>query len=145
DLVKEGLCTEQEALLKVEPKQLDDLLHPTFDKAVLKKSAPIAAGLPASPGAACGKICFTAEEAKERVKAGEKVVLVRIETSPEDIEGMQVAEGILTARGGLTSHAAVVARGMGACCVCGCGAVEIDEETGICTIAGKKYTKQDLI
>ena len=145
DLVKEGLCTEQEALLKIEPKQLDDLLHPTFDKAVLKKAKPIASGLPASPGAACGKICFTAEEAKARAKAGEKVVLVRIETSPEDIEGMQAAEGILTARGGLTSHAAVVARGMGACCVCGCGAVEIDEESGICTIAGKKYTKQDLI
>ncbi len=145
DLVKEGLCTEEEALLKVEPKQLDDLLHPTFDKAALKKAKPIASGLPASPGAACGKICFTAEEAKERAKKGEKVVLVRIETSPEDIEGMQAAEGILTARGGLTSHAAVVARGMGACCVCGCGAVEIDEANGICSIAGKKYTTQDVI
>ena len=145
DLVKEGLCTEEEALLKVEPKQLDDLLHPTFDKAVLKKTKAIAEGLPASPGAASGKICFTADEAKERVKKGEKVVLVRIETSPEDIEGMQVSEGILTARGGLTSHAAVVARGMGACCVCGCGAVEIDEANGICVIAGKKYTQQDVI
>ena len=145
DLVKEGLCTEEEALLKVEPKQLDDLLHPTFDKAVLKKTKAVAEGLPASPGAACGKICFTADEAKERVKKGEKVVLVRIETSPEDIEGMQVSEGILTARGGLTSHAAVVARGMGACCVCGCGAVEIDETNGICVIAGKKYTQQDVI
>ena len=145
DLVKEGLCTEEEALLKIEPKQLDDLLHPTFDKAALKKSEAIAAGLPASPGAACGKIAFSAEEAKERAKAGEKVVLVRVETSPEDIEGMQAAQGILTARGGLTSHAAVVARGMGACCVCGCDAVEIDEENDVCIIAGKKFTRDDVI
>ncbi len=145
DLVKEGLCTEEEALLKIEPKQLDDLLHPTFDKAALKKSEAIAAGLPASPGAACGKIAFSAEEAKERAKAGEKVVLVRVETSPEDIEGMQAAQGILTARGGLTSHAAVVARGMGACCVCGCDAVEIDEENDVCVIAGKKFTRDDVI
>ena len=145
DLVKEGLCTEEEALLKIEPKQLDDLLHPTFDKNELKKAMPIAAGLPASPGAACGKIAFSAEEAKERAKAGEKVVLVRVETSPEDIEGMQAAQGILTARGGLTSHAAVVARGMGACCVCGCAAVEIDEENDVCIIAGKKFTREDVI
>ncbi len=145
DLVKEGLCTEEEALLKIEPKQLDDLLHPTFDKSALKKSEPIAAGLPASPGAACGKIAFSADEAKERAKAGEKVVLVRVETSPEDIEGMQAAQGILTARGGLTSHAAVVARGMGACCVCGCAAVEIDEENEVCIIAGKKFTREDVI
>ena len=145
DLVKEGLCTEEEALLKIEPKQLDDLLHPTFDKNELKKSEPIAAGLPASPGAACGKIAFSADEAKERAKAGEKVVLVRVETSPEDIEGMQAAQGILTARGGLTSHAAVVARGMGACCVCGCAAVEIDEENEVCIIAGKKFTREDVI
>ena len=145
DLVKEGLCTEEEALLKIEPKQLDDLLHPTFDKAALKKSEAIAAGLPASPGAACGKIAFSADEAKERAKAGEKVVLVRVETSPEDIEGMQAAQGILTARGGLTSHAAVVARGMGACCVCGCAAVEIDEENDVCIIAGKKFTREDVI
>ncbi len=145
DLVKEGLCTEEEALLKIEPKQLDDLLHPTFDKASLKKAEPIAAGLPASPGAACGKIAFSAEEAKERAKAGEKVVLVRVETSPEDIEGMQAAQGILTARGGLTSHAAVVARGMGACCVCGCAAVEISEDGETCIIAGKKFTRDDVI
>ena len=145
DLVKEGLCTEEEALLKIEPKQLDDLLHPTFDKNELKKVTPIAAGLPASPGAACGKIAFSADEAKERAKAGEKVVLVRVETSPEDIEGMQAAQGILTARGGLTSHAAVVARGMGACCVCGCAAVEIDEENDVCIIAGKKFTREDVI
>ena len=145
DLVKEGLCTEEEALLKIEPKQLDDLLHPTFDKAALKKAEPIAAGLPASPGAACGKIAFSAEEAKERAKAGEKVVLVRVETSPEDIEGMQAAQGILTARGGLTSHAAVVARGMGACCVCGCAAVEISEDGETCIIAGKKFTRDDVI
>ena len=145
DLVKEGHCTEEEALLKIEPKQLDDLLHPTFDKNELKKVTPIAAGLPASPGAACGKIAFSADEAKERAKAGEKVVLVRVETSPEDIEGMQAAQGILTARGGLTSHAAVVARGMGACCVCGCAAVEIDEENDVCIIAGKKFTREDVI
>ena len=115
-------------MLKIEPKQLDSLLHPQFDGKAMKKATPIAKGLPASPGAACGKISFTAEEAVERAEKGEKVVLVRLETSPEDIEGMYKAEGVLTVRGGMTSHAAVVARGMGACCVAGCGDVKIDEE-----------------
>ncbi|MDD3947708.1 MAG: pyruvate, phosphate dikinase [Clostridia bacterium] len=142
DLVKEGLCTEQEALLKIEPKQLDDLLHPQFDQAELKKHKPIASGLPASPGAACGKIAFTAEDATKRAANGEKIILVRLETSPEDIEGMNVAKGILTARGGLTSHAAVVARGMGRCCVTGCGALSINEEKGTLTLNGKVYTTE---
>ncbi len=145
DLVKEGMITEQEACLRVEPKQLDTLLHPQFDPAALKKAVPVAKALPASPGAACGKICFTAEEAVERNKAGEKVVLVRLETSPEDIEGMVAAEGILTARGGMTSHAAVVARGMGECCVAGCGALIIDEEKRTVTIDGKVYTADDYL
>ena len=120
--------TKEEAILKVEPKQLDSLLHPAFDANELKNANAIAKGLPASPGAACGKIAFTAEEAKERAAAGEKVVLVRLETSPEDIEGMIAAEGILTVRGGMTSHAAVVARGMGTCCVAGCGDLKVNEE-----------------
>ncbi|MGI6212946.1 MAG: pyruvate, phosphate dikinase [Christensenellales bacterium] len=145
DLVDEGLVTEEEALLKIDPKQLDDLLHPQFDKAVLKKAVPIAAGLAASPGAACGKIAFSAEEATERAAAGEDVILVRLETSPEDIEGMHVAKGILTARGGRTSHAAVVARGMGRCCVAGCGALVINEKEKTLTINGKVYTDQDIL
>ncbi|MDD7457087.1 MAG: pyruvate, phosphate dikinase [Clostridia bacterium] len=145
DLVKEGMISEEEACLRVEPKQLDTLLHPQFDPAALKKAVPVAKALPASPGAACGKICFTAEEAVERNKAGEKVVLVRLETSPEDIEGMVAAEGILTARGGMTSHAAVVARGMGECCVAGCGALLIDEEKRTVTIDGKVYTADDYL
>jgi len=145
DLVKEGLCTEKEALLKIEPKQLDDLLHLQFDQAAIKKLKPIANGLPASPGAACGKIAFTAEEATKRTANGEKVVLVRLETSPEDIEGMNVAKGVLTARGGLTSHAAVVARGMGRCCVTGCGALKINEEKGTMTANGKVYTSEDTL
>ncbi|MDD6795014.1 MAG: pyruvate, phosphate dikinase, partial [Clostridiaceae bacterium] len=128
DLVNEGMLTKEEAILKVEPKQLDSLLHPNFDADELKKSSAIAKGLPASPGAACGKIAFTADESKERAAKGEKVVLVRLETSPEDIEGMIAAEGILTVRGGMTSHAAVVARGMGTCCVAGCGELQVDEE-----------------
>ena len=121
DLVEEGMLTKEEAILKVEPKQLDTLLHPAFASDGLKEAKIVAKGLPASPGAACGKIAFTAEEAKERKANGEKVVLVRLETSPEDIEGMIAAEGILTVRGGMTSHAAVVARGKGTCCVAGCG------------------------
>ncbi len=121
DMVGEGLISKKEAILKVEPKQLDTLLHPNFDKDELKKAAVIAKGLPASPGAACGKIYFTAEDAKKHHDRGEKVILVRLETSPEDIEGMAASEGILTIRGGMTSHAAVVARGMGTCCVAGCG------------------------
>ena len=129
DLVEEGMLTKEEAILKVEPKQLDTLLHPAFDVEELKKADVVAKGLPASPGAACGKIAFTADEAKERAEKGESVVLVRLETSPEDIEGMIAAEGILTVRGGMTSHAAVVARGMGTCCVAGCGEIKVDEES----------------
>ncbi|MDE7215472.1 MAG: pyruvate, phosphate dikinase, partial [Clostridia bacterium] len=145
DLVDEGMITEKEALLKIEPKQLDSLLHPQFDAKAMKKATPIAKGLPASPGAACGKISFTAEEAVERAEKGEKVVLVRLETSPEDIEGMYKAEGVLTVRGGMTSHAAVVARGMGACCVAGCSDVKIDEEKRVIYIGGKTYTDQDYL
>jgi len=131
DLVNEGMRTKEEALVMIDPKSLDQLLHPMFDEAALKKTKPIAKGLPASPGAACGKIYFTAEDAAEAAKKGEKVVLVRMETSPEDIEGLQISEGILTQRGGMTSHAAVVARGMGTCCVAGCSEVLIDEEAKI--------------
>ena len=145
ELVEEGLCSKEEALLKIEPKQLDDLLHPTFSTSELKKWSPIASGLPASPGAACGKIAFSAEEAKIRTQAGEKVLLVRLETSPEDIEGMHCSEGILTARGGLTSHAAVVARGMGTCCVSGCGELVINEEEKVLSVNGKKYGPDDII
>jgi pyruvate,orthophosphate dikinase len=146
DLVAEGMLTEEEALLKVEPKQLDALLHPTFEPAALKKATPIAKALPASPGAACGKIYFTAEAAADAAtNRGEKVVLVRQETSPEDIEGMAVSEGILTARGGMTSHAAVVARGMGTCCVAGCGAISVNEEEKYFEIEGKKYNEGDFI
>lgn len=145
DLVEEGMINKQEALLKIEPKQLDSLLHPVFDANALKKSIVIAEGLPASPGAACGKIAFNAAEAVERAKNGEKVVLVRIETSPEDIEGMNAAEGILTARGGMTSHAAVVARGMGACCVAGCSAINVDEEKKKLFINGREFGSEDYI
>ncbi|MDP4088350.1 MAG: pyruvate, phosphate dikinase [Bacillota bacterium] len=145
DLVEEGLLTKEEAILKVDPKQLDSLLHPAFDASAMKKANVIAKGLPASPGAACGKVCFTAEEAKERHEKGEKVVLVRLETSPEDIEGMIAAEGILTVRGGMTSHAAVVARGMGACCVAGCGDIKVNEEEAYFEVGGKKYTANDYI
>ncbi|HOK62733.1 MAG TPA: pyruvate, phosphate dikinase [Soehngenia sp.] len=128
DLVDEGVISKEEAILRIEPNQLDQLLHPSFDEKALKASKPIAKGLPASPGAASGKVYFTAEEAVEASKRGEKVILVRQETSPEDIEGMVLAEGILTARGGMTSHAAVVARGMGKCCVAGCSDIRVDEE-----------------
>lgn len=145
DLVKEGLATEEEALLKIEPKQLDDLLHPTFVPSALASAKPIAQGLPASPGGASGKISFTAEDAKKRAQAGEKVLLVRLETSPEDIEGMHAAEGILTGRGGLTSHAAVVARGMGKCCVSGVGALVIDEGNQTLTVNGKVYGVNDVL
>lgn len=145
DMVEEGLNTKEEAVLKVDPKQLDQLLHPAFDAAELKAAKPIAKGLPASPGAAAGKIYFTAEEAKAHHEAGEKVVLVRMETSPEDIEGMVAAEGILTARGGMTSHAAVVARGMGKCCVAGCGEVVIDEEAKTMTVAGNVFKEGDYL
>ena len=145
ELVEEGLCTKEEALMKIDPKQLDDLLHPTFAASELKKRTPIASGLAASPGAAVGKIAFTAEEAKKRAMAGEKVLLVRLETSPEDIEGINSAEGILTARGGMTSHAAVVARGMGRCCVAGCGDLVIDEEAKTATIHGVTYGPNDVL
>ncbi|WP_040211389.1 pyruvate, phosphate dikinase [Clostridium polynesiense] len=145
ELVEEKMNTKEEAILKVDPKQLDTLLHPNFDQAEIKKATPIAKGLPASPGAACGKIAFTAEEAKERAEAGEKVVLVRLETSPEDIEGMVAAEGILTVRGGMTSHAAVVARGMGTCCVAGCGDLKVNESAKTLTVDGKVLTSEDFI
>lgn len=145
DLVEEGLITKEEAILKVDPRQLDSLLHPAFDTDALKKAEVIAKGLPASPGAAAGKVAFTAQEAKERHEAGEKVVLVRLETSPEDIEGMIAAEGILTVRGGMTSHAAVVARGMGACCVAGCGDIKVNEEEKYFEVGGKRYTTNDWV
>ena len=145
DLVEEGALTKEEAILKVEPKQLDSLLHPAFLSEDLKKAKAIAKGLPASPGAACGKICFTADEAKERAGKGEKVILVRLETSPEDIEGMIAAQGILTVRGGMTSHAAVVARGMGTCCVAGCGALKVNEEKRTVEVNGKVLTDKDFL
>lgn len=145
DLVEEGMLTKEEAILKVEPKQLDTLLHPNFDAADMKKAAVIAKGLPASPGAACGKVYFTAEESKAAHENGEKVVLVRLETSPEDIEGMIASEGILTVRGGMTSHAAVVARGMGTCCVAGCGDIKVNEEAKTFEVGGVVYHEGDYI
>lgn len=145
DLVSEGLLTKEEAILKVEPDQLDSLLHPTFDPEALKSATPIAKGLPASPGAATGRIYFTAEEAKAAADRGEKVILVRLETSPEDIEGMYAAQGILTARGGMTSHAAVVARGIGKCCVAGCGDITINYSDKSFTVGGKVYKEGDYI
>ncbi|MDU1322702.1 MAG: pyruvate, phosphate dikinase [Clostridium botulinum] len=145
DLVEEGTLQKEEALLKVDPKQLDTLLHPNFDEKELKAAEVIATGLPASPGAACGRVYFTAEEAKIHHEKGEKVILVRLETSPEDIEGMVAAEGILTARGGMTSHAAVVARGMGTCCVAGCSEITINEKEKYFHAAGKTYTEGDYI
>ena len=145
DLVDEGMIDEEEAVLRVEPKQLDSLLHPQFDAAALKKAAPIGKGLPASPGAACGRVVFTAGDAKEWADRGEKVILVRLETSPEDIEGMDVSQGILTVRGGMTSHAAVVARGMGTCCVSGCGEIKIDEDAKCFTLGGQTVKEGDYI
>lgn len=145
ELVKEGMITEQEALLKIDPKQLDALLHPQFDEKAIKAATPIASGLPASPGAAAGKAVFTPERAVELAEKGEKVVLVRHETSPEDIEGMYAAEGVLTVRGGMTSHAAVVARGMGECCVAGCSAIKIDLEAKTFTVNGVTYNELDAI
>ena len=144
-LVDEGLRTEEEAVLMIDPRNLDALLHPTFDAKALKAATPIGKALPASPGAACGKIVFTAEDAKTWAERGEKVVLVRLETSPEDIEGMKAAQGILTVRGGMTSHAAVVARGMGTCCVSGCSEIAMDEENKKFTLAGKTYHEGDAI
>ena len=145
DLVDEGMIDEEEAVLRVEPKQLDALLHPQFDAEAVKKAKVIGKGLAASPGAACGKVVFSAEDAKEWHERGEKVVLVRLETSPEDIEGMVVAEGILTVRGGMTSHAAVVARGMGTCCVSGCGDIVVDYEKKQFTLAGLTIKEGDYI
>ena len=145
DLVDEGKISEEEAVLRVEPKQLDALLHPQFDAKAVKAATPIGKGLAASPGAACGKVVFTAEDAKTWAEKGEKVVLVRLETSPEDIEGMAAAQGILTVRGGMTSHAAVVARGMGACCVSGCGEIKIDEENKKFELGGKTIVEGDYI
>ena len=145
DLVEEGMITEKDAVLMIDPRNLDSLLHPQFDVKALKAATPIAKALGASPGAACGKIVFTADDAKEWGARGEKVVLVRLETSPEDIEGMKAAQGILTVRGGMTSHAAVVARGMGTCCVSGCGDIAMDEANKKFTLAGKEYHEGDEI
>lgn len=145
DMVDEGKVSIDEALMMVEPKQLDALLHPMFNADELKAAKPIAKALPASPGAACGQIVFTAEEAIAESAKGRKVILVRLETSPEDIEGMHVSEGILTVRGGMTSHAAVVARGMGACCVSGCGDIDMHEEEGYFTVGDKRYNRGDWL
>ena len=145
DLVDEGMISEQQAVAMIDPRNLDTLLHPQFDPKALKSTEPVGKALPASPGAACGKIVFTAEDAKEWAARGEKVVLVRLETSPEDIEGMKAAQGILTVRGGMTSHAAVVARGMGKCCVSGCGAINMDEANKQFTLAGKTYHEGDWL
>ena len=145
DLVREGLISEKEAVLMVEPKSLDALLHKGFDAQALKEAKPITKGLPASPGAACGKVVFSAERAKELKEQGEKVVLVRLETSPEDIEGMIASQGILTGRGGMTSHAAVVARGMGTCCVAGAGEIRVNEEEKYFEVGGTRYNELDWI
>ena len=145
DLVDEGMRTEEEAVAMIDPRNLDTLLHPQFDQKVLKTATPLGKGLGASPGAACGKVVFSAEDAVEWAKRGEKVVLVRLETSPEDITGMKSAQGILTVRGGMTSHAAVVARGMGTCCVSGCGDIAMDEENKKFTLAAKTFHEGDAI
>ena len=145
DLVDEGMRTEEEAVAMIDPRNLDTLLHPQFDTAALKAATPIGKGLGASPGAACGKIVFTAEDAEEWHARGERVVLVRLETSPEDITGMKASQGILTVRGGMTSHAAVVARGMGTCCVSGCGDIAMDEENKQFTLAGKTFHEGDWL
>lgn len=147
DLVDEGMITPQEAVMRIDAKSLDQLLHPMFDAEALKSGEVIGEALPASPGAAAGKVVFTADEAKELGKGGkgERVILVRLETSPEDIEGMHAAQGILTVRGGMTSHAAVVARGMGTCCVSGCGAINIDEEAKVFTLGGYTFREGDYI
>ena len=145
EMVEEGLITTDEALMRVEPKQLDQLLHPAFDQAALKAAKAIGKGLPASPGAAAGKVYFTAEEAKAAAEAGDRVILVRLETSPEDIEGMAASQGILTVRGGMTSHAAVVARGMGTCCVSGCEEIKMNEEAKTFTLGGQTFKEGDYI
>ena len=145
DMVKEGLINEKEAVLRVKPEQLDSLLHKQIDPAAKKTAELLTKGLPASPGAAVGQIVFTAQAAHDRNEEGKKVVLVRTETSPEDIIGMLAAQGILTARGGMTSHAAVVARGMGKCCVAGAGEIVVDEHAKTLTIKGKVYNEGDMI
>jgi len=145
DLVDEGMIDEKKAVSMIDPRNLDTLLHPQFDPTALKKAVPVATALPASPGAACGRIVFTAEDAKAWAERGEKVCLVRLETSPEDIEGMVASQGILTVRGGMTSHAAVVARGMGTCCVSGCGAIKMDEENKKFELDGRTYVEGDWI
>ncbi len=145
DLVDEGMIDEKQAVAMIDPRNLDTLLHPQFDAKALKESAPIGRALGASPGAACGKVVFTADDAKAWAERGEKVILVRLETSPEDIEGMKAAQGILTARGGMTSHAAVVARGMGTCCVSGCGDIKMDEANKKFVLGGKEYNEGDCI
>ena len=145
DLVDEGMIDEKKAVQMIDPRNLDTLLHPQFDAEALKKAEPVAKALAASPGAACGKIVFTAEDAKEWKERGEKVVLVRLETSPEDIEGMKASQGILTVRGGMTSHAAVVARGMGTCCVSGCSEIIMDEANKKFVLAGKEYHEGDWL
>ena len=145
DLVDEGMISEKEAVAMIDPRNLDTLLHPQFDQKALKAATPVGKALPASPGAACGKVVFTAEDAKEWGAKGEKVILVRLETSPEDIEGMKAAQGILTVRGGMTSHAAVVARGMGTCCVSGCSEINMDEENKKFVLSGKTYVEGDYI
>ena len=145
ELVDEGQITEQQAVAMIDPRNLDTLLHPQFDPAALKAATPVGTALPASPGAACGKIVFTADDAKDWAARGEKVVLVRLETSPEDIEGMVASQGILTVRGGMTSHAAVVARGMGTCCVSGCGAIKMDEANKQFELAGRVYHEGDWL
>ena len=145
DLVDEGMISEEKAVSMIDPRNLDSLLHPQFDADAVKKAQPIAKALAAAPGAACGQIVFTAEDAKEWAAQGKKVVLVRLETSPEDIEGMKAAQGILTVRGGMTSHAAVVARGMGTCCVSGCSEINMDEDNKVFTLAGKTYHEGDVI
>jgi len=145
DMVEEGLITKEEALMKVDPKQLDQILHPAFDQKALKAAKPLGKGLPASPGAAAGKVCFTAEDAKNQAEGGDRVILVRLETSPEDIEGMAAAQGILTVRGGMTSHAAVVARGMGTCCVSGCEEIKMNEEAKTFSLGGRTFKEGDYI
>ena len=145
DLVDEGMISDKEAVAMIDPRNLDSLLHPQFDAAAIKKAEPIGKALAASPGAACGKVVFTAEDAKEWTSRGDKVILVRLETSPEDIEGMKAAQGILTVRGGMTSHAAVVARGMGTCCVSGCSAINMDEDNKKFELAGKTFHEGDVI
>ena len=144
-MVEEGLIDKETAILRIEPDQINQLLHPTFDSAELATATAVAKGLPASPGAACGEIVFSADDAAEAAALGKKVVLVREETSPEDLAGMVAAQGILTARGGMTSHAAVVARGMGKCCVAGCSEVTVHESAKKMVVNGKEYHEGDVI